>query len=55
MTAKETALRGIARRCRLIGISVAALLSGWTTDRHCRHFLRLLSPSALLYTERDYK
>ena len=21
------------------------------TDRHCRYFLRLLSPSALLYTE----
>ncbi|MBT8107254.1 MAG: tRNA-dihydrouridine synthase, partial [Gammaproteobacteria bacterium] len=30
-------------------ISVAPMMD-WT-DRHCRYFMRLLSPSALLYTE----
>ena len=30
-------------------ISVAPMMD--YTDRHCRYFLRLLSPSALLYTE----
>ena len=30
-------------------ISVAPMMD--RTDRHCRYFLRLLSPSALLYTE----
>ena len=30
-------------------VSVAPMMD-WT-DRHCRHFMRLLSPSALLYTE----
>ena len=27
-----------------------ALMMDWT-DRHCRYFMRLLSPSAVLYTE----
>ena len=30
-------------------VSVAPMMD--YTDRHCRYFLRLLSPSALLYTE----
>ena len=30
-------------------ISVAPMMD--YTDRHCRYFLRLLSPGALLYTE----
>ena len=32
-----------------IQFSVAPMMD-WT-DRHCRYFMRLLSPSALLYTE----
>jgi tRNA-dihydrouridine synthase A len=34
---------------RNIRLSVAPMMD-WT-DRHCRYFLRLLSPSSLLYTE----
>ena len=30
-------------------VSVAPMMD-WT-DRHCRYFMRLLSPGALLYTE----
>ncbi|MDJ0750725.1 MAG: tRNA dihydrouridine(20/20a) synthase DusA [Woeseiaceae bacterium] len=33
-----------------VGMIAVAPMMDWT-DRHCRYFLRLLSPSALLYTE----
>src|SRR6185503_8179652 len=41
---KSSLLRELDRR-----VSVAPMMD--YTDRHCRYFLRLLSPSALLYTE----
>src|SRR5690606_27048986 len=42
-------LRGAKRDSLDRRISVAPMMD--YTDRHCRYFLRLLSPSALLYTE----
>jgi len=46
---KESPNNVSCKNKRMIAISVAPMMD-WT-DRHCRYFHRLISPSAMLYTE----